>query len=164
MKNLITLNITRHNHVTSGNISNLEKRCNHKLTLFEKIFMINLGSTQQLLEILTNSAVSIEVIKHEEEKDLIRRDVKMLEKETKDMLLVATSYVYKNELPCRVLEELRSLNNGIGIILLKYNLGIYRRIRKIGYDRSASSVFRKYEMLCNRRTLAEIEETFLLKK
>ena len=164
MKKLITVNVTRHSHVSASNISSLEKKCNHKLTLFEKIFLINLGSTQQLLEVLTGSAVSIKIVRHEEENDFIRRDVKMVQKMTKEIILVATSFLYKNEIPPHVVEELRDSHNGIGLILLKYNFGFYRKIREIGYNSSASSVFRKYQILCNRKIVADIEETFLLRK
>jgi hypothetical protein len=164
MKNLITVNVTRHSHVSASNISSLEKKCNYKLSLFEKIFLINLGSTQQLLEVLTDCDVSIKIVRHEEENDFIRRDVKMVQKMTKEIILVATSFLYKNELPPDVLEELRESHNGIGLILLKYNFGFYRKIREIGYNSSTSSVFRKYQILCNRNIVADIEETFLLRK
>jgi hypothetical protein len=164
MKNLITLNVTQHGHVSASNISSLEKRCNHKLTLFEKIFLINLGSTQELLEVLMDCAISIKIARHEEEKDFVRRDVKMLQKVTKQIILIATSLLYKNELPPPVLEEVRESHKGIGVILLKYNFGFYRKIREIGYNSNTSSVFRKYQILWNRKIVADIEETFLLRR
>jgi chorismate-pyruvate lyase len=162
MKSLITLRVTQHGHVSPHNISSLEKRCNHKLTLFEKIFLINLGSTQQLLEVLSGCAISIKIVRHEEESDFIRRDVIMFKKVTKQILLNATSILYKNELPAHVLEVVRDSHKGIGVILLKYNFGFYRKIREIGYNSSTSSVFRKYQILCNRKIVADIEEIFLL--
>ena len=162
MKSLITLGITQHGHVSANNISSLEKRCNHKLTLFEKIFLINHGSTQQLLEVLSGYAISIKIVRHEEESDFIQRNVIMFKKATKQIMLIATSILYKNELPPQVLEEVRSSHKGIGVILLKYNFGFYRKIREIGYNSSTSTVFRKYQILCNRKIVADIEEIFLL--
>lgn len=162
MKNLITLIIAQNGHVSANNISSLEKRCNHKLTLFEKIFLINLGSTQQLLEVLSGCAISIKIVRHEEESDFIRRDVIMFKKATKQIILIATSILYKNELPPHVLEEVRESHKGIGVILLKYNFGFYRQIREIGYNSSTSTVFRKYQILYNKKIVADIEEIFLI--
>jgi hypothetical protein len=162
MKSLISLSITQHGHVSANNISSLEKRCNHKLKLFEKIFLINLGSTQQLLEVLSGCTISIKIVRHEEESDFIRRDVIMFKKATKQIILSATSILYKKELPPHVLEEVRDSHKGIGVIFLKYNFGFYRKIREIGYNSSISSVFRKYQILSNRKIVADIEEIFLL--
>jgi chorismate-pyruvate lyase len=161
MEDLITVKVKRNSHVRFGNISSLEKKSNHKLTLFEKIFLINLGSTQYLLEILTECAISIRIVRQEEKNDLIIRDVMMLKKITKQIILIATSSIHKNELTLEVLEEVRNSRKGIGVILLKYNFGFYREIKEIGYNPNTSAVFRKYHILRNKRIVADVEETFL---
>jgi chorismate-pyruvate lyase len=163
MKDLIIVKLKQYSHVRPVNLSTLEKRCNHKLTLFEKIFLINLGSTQYLLEVLTESAISIRIVRQVEDNDLISRNVMMLQKITKQSILIATSSIHKNELTPEVLAELRNSHKGIGVILLNSSFGFYREIREIGYNLHTSTVFRKYQILHDRRIIADVEETFLLK-
>jgi chorismate-pyruvate lyase len=115
-----------------------------------------------LLEVLSNSHITFEVITHDEKKGTIRRDVKISVKKSK-LLVMATSYIYKAQLPFKALMELRQNKSGIGAILLKQNLATVRRIRKIGYDKQLASVFRSYEILRNGNVLARINETFVTK-
>ena len=76
---------------------------------------------------------------------------------------MATSHIYKAQLPLNVLKELRLKDSGIGAILLKHNVATFRRIRKIGYNKQSSSVFRIYEILHNGNVLAQVNETFITK-
>jgi chorismate-pyruvate lyase len=161
MKNLITL-VSTYPYLRLGHICKLEKRSKHNFTLAERIFLVHLGPTQQLLEILSKSRITFEVINHEEKENTIRRDVKMFVKKSK-VLVMATSHIYKAQLPLNVLKELRLKNSGIGAILLKHNVATFRRIRKIGYNKQSSSVFRIYEILHNGNVLAQVNETFLTK-
>jgi chorismate-pyruvate lyase len=162
MKTIITLIVSDYPYLRLDQIYKLEKRCKQNFTLAERIFLVHLGPTQQLLEILSNSHITFEVITHDEKKGTIRRDVKISVKKSK-LLVMATSYIYKAQLPFNALMELRQNKSGIGAILLKQNLATVRRIRKIGYDKQLASVFRSYEILRNGNVLARINETFVTK-
>lgn len=161
MKHLITIDLDGLTYVTPDNIRALETKCGHKFTFEEKIFLINVGTTQQFLEILADSQTYLRVTKQFERANFIKRNVEILEKKKNDVLALASSKIYKNELPRSVVEEVRSRNNGIGVILLKHHLWTHRKIKKIGYDKDKPGLFRNYELLYNKHVAADISEILL---
>lgn len=161
MKHLITIDLQGSAYVTPDNIRTLETKCGHEFSFQEKIFLVNLGTTQQLLEILANSQTYVRVTKQLEMADVIKRNVEILAKRKGDVLVLATAKIYKNELPQKVVEEIRSRNNGIGVILSRHHLWTHRNIKRIGYDTDRSGLFRNYELLYNKHVAADISEILL---
>ena len=161
MKHLITIDLQGSTYVTPDNIHTLETKCGHEFSFQEKIFLVNLGTTQQLLEILVNSQTYVRVTKQFEKADVIKRNVEILAKKKDDVLVLATAKIYKNELPQKVIEEVRSRNNGIGVILSRHHLWTHRNIKRIGYDKDRSGLFRNYELLYNKHVAADITEILL---
>ena len=92
---------------------------------------------------------------------VIKRKVEILAKKKDDVLVLATAKIYKNELPQKVVEEVRSRNNGIGVIFSRHHLWIHRKIKRIGYDIDRSGLFRSYELLYNKHVAADITEILL---
>jgi chorismate-pyruvate lyase len=103
----------------------------------------------------------IRVTKQFEKADFIKRKVEIVAKKKDDVLVLATAKIYKNELPQKVVEEVRSRNNGIGVILSRHHLWIHRKIKRIGYDIDRSGLFRSYELLYNKHVAADITEILL---
>lgn len=161
MKHLITIDLNGSTYVTPDSIRTLETKCGHVFSFQEKIFLANLGTTQQLLEILVNSQTYVRVTKQFEKADFIKRKVEILAKKKDDVLVLATAKIYKNVLPQKVVEEVRSRNNGIGVILSRHHLWIHRKIKRIGYDIDRSGLFRSYELLYNNHVAADITEILL---
>ena len=161
MKHLITIDLNGSTYVTPDSIRTLETKCGHVFSFQEKIFLANLGTTQQLLEILVNSQTYIRVTKQFEKADFIKRKVEIVAKKKDDVLVLATAKIYKNELPQKVVEEVRSRNNGIAVIFSRHHLWIHRKIKRIGYDLNRSGLFRSYELLYNKHVAADITEILL---
>jgi hypothetical protein len=55
-------NVKNHYHVTINDISKLEVISNKKFDLAQRILLIDLGNTQQLLEVINNIETRIKVI------------------------------------------------------------------------------------------------------
>ena len=105
MKHLITIDLNGSPCVTSDSIRTLETKCGLEFSFQEKIFLANLGTTQQLLEILVNSQTYVRVTKQFEKADFIKRKVEILGKQKDDVLVLATAKIYKNELPQKVVDR-----------------------------------------------------------
>lgn len=158
MKKLLTLDISRSRHLGIGQIYKLEKKCRRELTLSERIFLVHLGSTQVLLEIIFHSKIEFEVVKQEEKARKLRRDVAMLLAKSRKVLVLASSCIYKDKLPAGILIDLRQRKTGLGAILANHKVITSRQITSIGCDKRTSSIFRTYNIHCRGNVLAEIRE------
>jgi len=160
MKKLLKLDVSRSRHLGLGQIYKLEKKCQRELTLSERIFLVHLGSTQVLLEIIFHSKIDFEVVKQEEKAHKVRRDVAMHLANSRKVLVLASSCVYKDKLPAGILIDLRQRKTGLGSILANHKVITSRHITSIGCDKGTSSIFRTYNIHCRGSVLAEIIEVF----
>ena len=137
----------------------LEKRSNIKLNPFEKILLINTGTTEQFLQILSNSLTKI-VIMQQIEKNNITRKINIISKDREKVLASASSTIYLKNLPNNIIYEIRKKEKGIGMIILKNKLETYKRITEIGYNPKKSYIYRKYTLLSGKLIICKVIENF----
>src|SRR5919197_771309 len=144
-------------------ISDLEKTSNIKLSLFEKILLVETGTVEQVLTILTNSEVAIKILKQKEYHELIKRDVKIINKKTGENLVYATSNIVPYNLPDEIIKQIKQKHLSIGSIITNYQLETFRKILKIGYNSKTRSLFRIYHIIYKGKVIFKIKEVFPLK-
>ena len=87
------------NSTILNDILKLEKRSNIKLNSFEKILLINNGTTEQFLQILSNSLTKIVIMQQTEKNNIITRKINIITKDQGKILAVANSISYLTNLP-----------------------------------------------------------------
>ncbi|MDW0154682.1 MAG: hypothetical protein QOK68_08770, partial [Nitrososphaeraceae archaeon] len=65
--------VKNHHFLTNNDIFKLEVISHKKFDLVQRILLIDLGNTQQLLEVINNTETAIRVIEQTEEKNIISR-------------------------------------------------------------------------------------------
>ncbi len=141
-------------------ILKLEKASNIKLNSFEKILLINTGTTEQMLQILSNSLTKIVILQQTEKNNIITRKINIISNHRKEILVSASSIIYLKNLPNKLIDEIRKGEKGIGMILLENKVENYKRIMEIGYNSRDSFIYRKYVLLSRKHIISKIVENF----
>ena len=150
------------NSTILNDILKLEKRSNIKLNAFEKILLINTGTTEQFLQILSNSLTKIVIMQQTEKNNIITRKINIITKDQGKILAVANSTIYLKNLPNKIKYEIRKGEKGIGMIILENKLETYKRITEIGYNSKESFIYRKYKLLSGKHIISRVIENFLI--
>ena len=138
----------------------LEKRSNIKLNPIEKILLINTGTTEQFLQILSNSLTKIVIKQQIEKNNIITRKINIISKGREKVLANASSTIYLKNLPKNIIYEIRKKEKGIGIIILKNKLETYKKITEIGYNPKKSYIYRKYTLFSGKLIVCKVIENF----
>jgi chorismate-pyruvate lyase len=141
-------------------ISELERRLNIKLPLFEKILLVETGTVEQVLSILTNSETEVKILKQKESYELIQREIHIINKKTGEKLVYAKSNIIPSNLPDEIIMQIKRKYHGIGTIIISSGLETFRKILKIGYNSETRSVFRIYQIIYQGKVAFEIKEVF----
>ena len=156
---MLIINV-RSNSTILKDILKLEKASNIKLNSFEKILLINTGTTEQMLQVLSNSLTKIVILQQTEKNNIITRKINIISNERKKILVSASSIIYLKNLPNKIIDEIRKGEKGIGMILLENKVENYKRIMEIGYNSRDSFVYRKYVLLSRKHIISKIVENF----
>jgi chorismate-pyruvate lyase len=156
---MLIINV-RSNSTILKDILKLEKASNIKLNAFEKILLINTGTTEQMLQVLSNSLTKIVILQQTEKNNIITRKINIISNERKKILVSASSIIYLKNLPNKIIDEIRKGEKGIGMILLENKVENYKRIMEIGYNSRDSFVYRKYVLSSRKHIISKIVENF----
>ncbi len=156
---MLIINV-RSNSTILKDILKLEKASNIKLNSFEKILLINTGTTEQMLQVLSNSLTEIVILQQTEKNNIITRKINIISNERKKILVSASSIIYLKNLQNKIIDEIRKGEKGIGMILLKNKVEYYKRIMEIGYNSRDSFIYRKYVLLSRKHIISKIVENF----
>lgn len=148
------------NSTILNDILKLEKRSNIKLNSFEKILLTNNGTTEQFLQILSNSLTKIVIMQQTEKNNIITRKINIITKDRGKILAAANSIIYLKNLPNKIKYEIRKGEKGIGMIILENKLETYKRIKEIGYNSKESYIYRKYKLLSGKHIISRVIENF----
>ena len=151
-------NVKNHHLITIDDIYKLEKISDQKFDLVQRILLIDLGNTQQLLDILNNTKTQIRVLSQIEQRDIIKRKSCIISS-TNDILAYANSKIYSTKMPFDVLEEIRECKKGIGKIILYHRLEIFKKITEIGYV-PGKYIFKNYSLFHMDYRSCRINEIF----
>jgi len=156
---MLIMNV-RSNSTILKDILKLEKASNIKLNSLEKILLINTGTTEQMLQVLSNSLTEIVILQQTEKNNIITRKINIISNERKKILVSASSIIYLKNLPNKIIDEIRKGEKGIGMILLENKVENYKRIMEIGYNSRDSFIYRKYVLLSRKHIISKIVENF----
>lgn len=141
-------------------IVELEAKSGVRLGLAQKVLLAETGTVEQVLSILTNSAVRVKVVEQKENaRTIIRRSI--ITNGADKALIKAQSKVFKRNLAAKVVTQIRRKESGIGTIIASSGLETFRRIVEVGYDPASGSVFRKYQIIVRKKIAFEIREDLL---
>ena len=101
----------RSNSTILKDILKLEKLGNIKLNSSEKLLLINTGTTEQVLQVFSNALTKILILKQIEKKNTILRTVNIISND-QNVLVSASSIIYLNNLPDKIIFELRKGKKG----------------------------------------------------
>jgi chorismate-pyruvate lyase len=144
--------------LTNRDVSRLETIANKKFNLVQRILLVDLGNTQQLLEVIYNTETRVRVISQREKKGVIARK-STIHSSTNKILLYADSKIYCKYLPSKILSQIRECKIGIGKILLYHKVDIFKNITEIGYAPRVH-LFKKYSLYHNDNLICTITEIF----
>lgn len=144
--------------LTSKDISRLETIANKKFNLVQRILLVDLGNTQQLLEVINNTETRVRVISQIEKKGVILRK-SIIHSSTNKILAYANSKIYGKYLPSKILSQIRECKIGIGKILLYHKVDIFKNITEIGYVPRVH-IFKNYSLYHNDTLICTITEIF----
>jgi chorismate-pyruvate lyase len=156
---MLIINV-RSNSTILKDILKLEKMSNIKLNSFEKILLINTGTTEQMLQVLSNSLTKILILQQSEKNNIINREINIISNDRKKILVSASSLIYLKNLPDKIIDEIRKGEKGIGMILLENKAETYKRIMEIGYNSIDSFIYRKYVLISKKHIISKIVENF----
>lgn len=148
------------NSTILNDILKLEKRSSIKLNSFEKILLMNNGTTELFLQILSNSLTKLVIIQQIEKNNIITRKINIITKDQGKILAEAQSIIYLKNLPNKIKDEIRKGEKGIGMIILENKLETYKRITEIGYNSKESYIYRKYKLLSGKHIISKVIENF----
>ena len=144
--------------LTSKDVSRLETIANKKFNLVQRIMLVDLGNTQQLLEIINKTETTVRVISQIEKKGVIVRK-STIHSSTNKILAYANSKIYCKYLPSKILSQIRECKVGIGKILLYHKVDIFKNITEIGYVPRVH-IFKNYSLYHNDNPICTITEIF----
>lgn len=145
-------------------ISQLESRSGVKLGFAQKILLAETGTVEQVLSILTGSAVRVKVVQQKENAHTITRESLITSKDTGKALIRAHSKIFSSCLPPKVLSQIKQKQAGIGTIIYAFGLETFRKIIEVGYDPKSRTVFRKYKIIYRGRVAFIIKEELLIEE
>jgi chorismate-pyruvate lyase len=138
-------------------IFELERRSGIKLGLAQKTLLAETGTIEQVLSILTGSAVRINIVEQRENKKTIYRESLILNNADR-VLIRAHSKIFVYNLPQKITRQIRQKQLGIGTIIANSHLETFRKIIEVGYDPVNRSVFRRYQIIYRKKVAFEIKE------
>jgi chorismate-pyruvate lyase len=156
---MLIINV-KSNSTILKDILKLEEISNIKLNSFEKILLINTGTTEQILQVLSNSLTKILILQQFEINNTITRKINIISNDRKKILVFANSVIYLKNLPNKIIREIRKGEKGIGMILLENKVETYKKILEIGYNSTDSFVYRKYVLFSGKHIISKIVENF----
>ncbi|MDQ3851376.1 MAG: hypothetical protein M3299_00915 [Thermoproteota archaeon] len=139
------------------NIFELERRSGIKLGLAQKTLLAETGTIEQVLSILTGSAVRVNIVEQRENKKTIYRESVILNNVDR-VLIRAHSKIFVCNLPPKIVRHIRQKQLGIGTIIANSHLETFRKIIEVGYDPVNRSVFRRYQIIYRKKVAFEIRE------
>jgi chorismate-pyruvate lyase len=139
------------------NIFELERRSGIKLRLAQKTLLAETGTIEQVLSILTGSAVRVNIVEQRENKKTIYRESVILNNVDR-VLIRAHSKIFVCNLPRKIARQIRQKQLGIGTIIANSHLETFRKIIEVGYDPVNRSVFRRYQIVYRKKVAFEIRE------
>ena len=139
------------------NIFELERRSGIKLRLAQKTLLAETGTIEQVLSILTGSAVRVNIVEQRENKKTIYRESIILNNVDR-VLIRAHSKIFVCNLPRKIARQIRQKQLGIGTIIANSHLETFRKIIEVGYDPVNRSVFRRYQIVYRKKVAFEIRE------
>jgi len=145
-------------------ISQLESRSGVKLGFAQKILLAETGTVEQVLSILTGSAVRVKVVQQKENAHTITRESLITSKDTGKALIRAHSKIFPSSLPPKVLSQIKQKQAGIGTIIYAFGLETFRKIIEVGYDPKSRSAFRKYKIIYKGKVAFIIKEELLIEE
>ena len=154
--------VRNHRCLTINDVFKLEIISNKKFDLVQRVLLIDLGNTQQLLEVMHRTKSTIRVIEQNEEKNIITRKSCIISS-TNHILAFADSKIYCKKTPLHMLSEIRECKRGIGKIALYHRLEIFKKITEIGYV-DGLHIFKKYSLYHKGNVICKINEIFPVKK
>jgi len=157
---VVSINVEDFGSHMLQSISELESRLNINLPLFEKILLVETGTVEQVLSILTNSETDVKILKQKESYKLIQREIHIINKKTGEKLAYAKSNIIPSNLPHEIVMQIKRKYHGIGTIIISSELETFRKILKIGYNSKTRSVFRIYQIMYRGKVSLEIKEVF----
>jgi chorismate-pyruvate lyase len=138
-------------------ISELERRSGIRLGLAQKILLAETGTIEQVLSILTGSAVRVNVIEQRENAKTIDRKSVIINGADK-VLIRAHSKIFVCNLPEKIARQIKQKQLGIGTIIASSHLETFRKIIEVGYDPANRWVFRRYQIFYRKKVAFEIRE------
>jgi chorismate-pyruvate lyase len=139
------------------NIVELERRSGIKLGLAQKTLLAETGTIEQVLSILTGSAVRVNIMEQRENKKIISRD-SILVNDVDKVLIRAHSRIFVYNLPRKIVFLIRQKQLGIGTIIANSSLETFRKITEVGYDPLNRWIFRRYRIIYRKKVAFEITE------
>jgi chorismate-pyruvate lyase len=139
------------------NIFELERRSGIKLGLAQKTLLAETGTIEQVLSILTGSAVRVNIVEQREYEKTIFRESEILN-DADRVLIRAHSKIFVCNLPQKIVLQIRKKELGIGTIIANSHLETFRKIIEVGYDPVNRLVFRKYQIIYRKKVAFEIRE------
>lgn len=139
------------------NIFELERRSGIKLGLAQKTLLAETGTIEQVLSILTGSAVRVNIVEQRENEKTISRESQILN-DADRVLIRAHSKIFVSNLPRKIARQIRQKQLGIGTIIANSHLETFRKIIEVGYDPVNRLVFRKYQIIYSKKVAFEIRE------
>ena len=139
------------------NIVELERRSGIKLGLAQKTLLAETGTIEQVLSILTGSAVRVNIVQQRENEKTISRESVILN-DADRVLIRAHSKILVRNLPEKIARQIRQKQLGIGTIIANCHLETFRKIIEVGYDPINRSVFRRYQIIYRKKVAFEIRE------
>jgi chorismate-pyruvate lyase len=139
------------------NIFELERRSGIKLGLAQKTLLAETGTVEQVLSVLTGSAVRVNIVEQTENQKAISRESVILN-DADEILIRAHSKIYVRNIPQKIARQIRQKKLGIGTIIANSSLETFRKIIELGYDPVNKSVFRRYQIIHRKKVAFEIRE------
>ncbi len=141
-------------------ISELEQKSRIHLRLAQKILLAETGTVEQVLSILSGSAIRVNVTQQRENAKTIHRRSVMINDADK-VLIRAYSKVFLSNLPKKITQQVKEKQMGIGTIICNSHLETFRKITEVGYDPVNKLVFRRYQIIYRKKVIFEIREELI---
>jgi chorismate-pyruvate lyase len=143
-------------------IAALERRKGATLSIEQKILLAETGTVEQVLSILTGSAVKVKVVRQTLADSVIRREVVISSAASGRLLVRARSKVYCKVLPAEIVRKLMQEKRGIGTIIHNAGLETCRRLIRFGLGPGKHHPYRVYRIMHKGKTAFEIREDILI--
>jgi len=139
----------------------LEKKIESRISLPQKILFAATGTLEKTLSLLTDSETEVQVLEQKDLGNIINRSVRIVQRKSGYVLVIAKSRIYPNYLPYEVVRKIRKKQSSIGEILDSEKVETCKNLQTIGYDSSHRTFFRTYQIICKHNIAFNIEEIFL---